>query len=536
MVLCEILRCQTSPAVGMRWLTRPTSLQVPRAEISAAAGRNHQPGGREGHFLVWIRVWYDALAASGGLVGVVLDHMDSLLGRANSDGGDSPGGDDAQEVWHFLAGIQNMAPTLRMLLTSRSAKAVPSSSRYLRVVVGALEASAARELLCCVAPNLRGGSYKDIVDKLVSECGGFPIALRAVANVLGAGRCAPADLLAELAAAEAGDAEAVVSACLRRSWCPKHSPLLHRLAALNGAFDEQAASAVLEGAVPDSRAAFQSLRALAAAGLLQECRRGGAANWYMTPALRQCASTGSIDTEAGTSNQAGNEVRDAVGRSLLALLCGRVTLSQNLLHERVAGWAAAALMSGIGPLLDGVLCWASDSLAAHSQLAGSSEVVKLIQLAECRAVLAALVSADMQQRLAGLAVSAAELTADGQLQGRARVAAAAASARGKAGPAQAMAAALRGLETIQGAGGGAAPALADAHLVVAELAIAAEDADAALQHYQSCLDIHETAKGEMHTDTGRCQNNIGGIYTRLARWNDAELAFRSALHCFQVLG
>jgi hypothetical protein len=90
------------------------------------------------------------------------------------------------------------------------------------------------------------------------------------------------------------------------------------------------------------------------------------------------------------------------------------------------------------------------------------------------------------------------------------------------------------LADIEGSEGGMSSAAAEALVVVGELAAAAGDLAAAEAACQRCLMVREELMGPHHTATARCQNNLGGLHARAARWKDAELAFRSSLHAFQV--
>ena len=507
-------------------------LQVPRKEISVAAGDIRQSHSPEARLLMWLKSWHDAQATAGSPAGLVLDHMDRLLDfEAEALGEEEKEEEEDYEgermvpggLWELLAKIQSVAPLLRLVITSREADTMPDSAKYFRVVVGALEAEAAMELLCSVAPVLNDPKHSSAVQQLVPECGGLPHALRAVAQVLGSGGLSPEELLDNLAQLESSSAIGVVSTCLQQPWYPGHFELMGRLVAIPGSFSAETAAAVLAKTFAGGkRTPAQALRALAASGLLQESEHMGEVHWTVQPSLRECVSLGTAEDQASASA--------SILRCLLGLLAEKVSQAQTLLHERVAGWASAHVMAKLSNIIAAVLPWLESSVSPPT----AENAADLVRILECRAALSLVVSCECHTRLARATISIAENTAPSDLQGRAQVAAAVATGRGEGGPREALAQALAGLKAMEEATAIKTGPLADGHLVTAELALAAEDTTTALQHYQRCLDIHESSKGEMHTDTGRCQNNIGGIFTRLGRWDDAELSYRSALHCFQV--
>ena len=506
-------------------------LQVPRKEISVAAGDIRQSHSPEARLLMWLKSWHDAQATAGSPAGLVLDHMDRLLDLEAEALGEEEEEDEGYEgermvaggLWELLAKIQSVAPLLRLVITSREADTMPDSAKYFRVVVGALEAEAAMELLCSVSPVLNNPKHSSAVQQLVPECGGLPHALRAVAQVLGSGGLSPEELLDYLAHLESSSATAVVSACLQQPWYPGHNDLIGRLVAIPGSFSAETAAAVLGKAFSGGkRTPAQALRALAAAGLLQESEHMGEVHWTVQPFIRECVPLGTEEDQASASA--------AVVRCLLGLLAEKVSQAQTLLHERVAGWASADVMAKLSNIIAAVLPLLESSASPPTE----EDAADLVRILECRAALSLALSCECHTRLARAATSFAENAAPSDLQGRAQVAAAVATGRGEGGPHEALAQAVAGLEAMEEATTIKTGPLADGHLVTAELALAAEETTTALQHYQRCLDIHESSKGEMHTDTGRCQNNIGGIFTRLGRWDDAELSYRSALHCFQV--
>lgn len=481
---------------------------------------------------MWLRSWHDSQATSGSPAGLVLDHMDRLLDLEAEALGQEEEEEEREEgeeyilpggVWELLAKIQSVAPVLRLVITSREADTMPNSAKYFRVVVGALEAEAAMELMCKVAPALENPKHSSAVQQLVPECGGLPHALRAVAQVLGSGCSSPEELQENLSRLESSTASAVVSACLQQPWCPQHNQLLPRLVAIPGSFNADVAAAVLGGAFAAGKESpTQALRALAVSGLLQESEHMGQPHWTLQPALRECVPLGTEEDQAFAST--------VIGRSLLKLLAEKVAHAQTMLHERVAGWASATMMASLNEVFSAVLPWLEAALSPTT----AENAQDLVRILECRAALSLAVSSECHSRLAKACMTCAEKTGLPELQGRARVAASVATGRGEGGACEALPEAEEGLRVMEEASPGNTGPLADAHLVAAELALAAEDITVALQHYQRCLDIHESSKGEMHTDTGRCQNNIGGIFTRLGRWDDAELSYRSALHCFQV--
>lgn len=151
----------------------------------------------------------------------------------------------------------------------------------------------------------------------------------------------------------------------------------------------------------------------------------------------------------------------------------------------------------------------------------------LLQVVECRSLLAVELPLRLHRDLA-----------EGVLEvvggGRAKVGAAWALSRERGALGAALALATQGAAAVADAEGEDSVAHADALLVVGDLAAATGDLARAEEAYQRCLMLRERLLGPHHSATARCQNNLGSLHARAHRWKDAELAFRSSLHAFQV--
>jgi hypothetical protein len=354
---------------------------------------------------MWVKAWSEVAWGDRGraLAGLVLDNADMLFAPppstvSNSQPPQTAGEFEkikgaesgaASELLGLLSRIHHLASHLRTVVVSDRVGDLPddsdSATNYTVARVGPLEAAPARELLATLAPSIEAAG---VADAIVAECGGFPVALRAVAQTVANGSAMPAEILDALSAAAPPNPAAVVTVCMKvyhsSSSTGGSEWVLSRLLPLTllpGTFSADAAAAVLNSSLSpavDASAAEQrvtetaaTLRRLSLRGLLQEASAiDGRQRWRMPCAVRLA-----VEAVLRTSSGGDGSISDFVAErnALARLLSSTATAAQRLFHERAAGWVGGALFEPVASLVDPVVEWLASGVVeapVRSELSG----------------------------------------------------------------------------------------------------------------------------------------------------------------------